>query len=1699
MGQSPVSIFHVHGERALIPHLIAVSQRTSSANTSMSDTSEAVVRRLREQSPAIDAVCRQLERQVDPNEAEPAVAFAEIFLSKATKEFLHERSADTLAHITLGAWRFLQKSQPDRVDVEVFNPEVENEGWFAPVTVLRTIMSERPFIVDSLREFLHAEDLSIEYLIYPVMEVERDGNGDIISLRPSTDGETKESFVHCEVSRIMDAGARESLRSEAIRRLEDVIRVTDDFHPMIDAVNSAVVELAESVDSLPDLREELEEVQAFLRWIRDGGFVFLGYREYDVVELDGAPAIVVQSGSGLGMLRNESESSFAEPVLVSETDPSKRDLVMGGPHLIITKTNTLSTVHRLTRMDYIGIKKLSSDGEVTGERRFIGLFTSRAYGEDAHKIPILRRKLQVILEGLDAQEGSHDFKEINTIFNSLPKEELFLSSADQIAADIQTVLTSYHTDDVHVTLREDPLHRGASAMVILPKEKFSGEVRRSIEEALIKRFQAEVLNYHLALGQGDQARLHFYLSASAESVAGVESGELEAVIREIIRSWSDRVRSGLERVRPAEEARRLAAFYGEAFSAEYRAATDPDVAIRDILELEAMVADDRVVSISFSGDHEASGDTDRAGEVDQADAEETPHDGAGSADGVEAVGPTTQLKLYLRGERLILSDFMPILENVGLRVIAVAPYEISGPKAPPAVIYSFSVQDSTASPLDVDDQGTLLADAILAVRRGDVTNDALNALVLLAGLSWREVDVLRAYAACAFQMGLVPSRLSLPTALLSHSSIARVLFDIFEAKFDNAGGSLESRRELVDDLMSLLTQLIRSVSLLADDRALRRLTALVTATVRTNYFRHGGRTPTYRSGGVPYISLKIAVQELQDITRTRLLYEVWVRSSRMEGVHLRGAAVARGGIRHSDRRDDFRTEILGLAHTQMVKNAVIVPAGSKGGFITLRALNDEDEMADEAREQYKTLIRGLLDLTDNLDLKGTTVAPENIFCWDQPDPYLVVAADKGTAGYSDVANAVAAEYGFWLGDAFASGGSKGYDHKAVAITARGAWECVKRHFREKGKDIQSEPLTVVGIGDMSGDVFGNGMLLSRHIKLIAAFDHRHVFIDPDPDPEVSFRERERVFGLGPSSWEDYDRSCMSEGAMIVPRGAKEVDLTPEARAVLGVPDDAGSLDGESLIQAVLRAPAELLWSGGIGTYVKAPEESHADAGDPPNDAVRVDSDELRCRVVGEGGNLGFTQRARIDFALRGGRINTDALDNSGGVDLSDHEVNLKILLGHSVRSGAMDEERRNRILEEITDTVSTLVLADNESQSLAISLDELRAKEGLDDFRDLMSSLEKTGALDRAAENLPTWEALWARLEERGLSLTRPELCVLLAYAKLDLVGRLLWSDLSDDPAAYDYLRSYFPATALAAAGEESLDRHRLRHQIIASQLTNDLVDLMGATFVNRVSRGTGRTPSEVARAWLIAARLADHHALVRRVGGTGEELSSRVAYRWLLGLARVLERTTRWLLFNVEVDQDTATIIDGYQDGLRRLRADFAEFVAGDDRVLFERRIAEIERDGADPDLARKLITLRFLDQLLEILQVAQETGAKPLVAGRAYYQVSELFHVPWLRQAIFGSAGEDRWEQRAAQALAEDLSRAHYSLTRRALESSGKNGGIDTNTSDFVRFHDLMEEIRAEDRVSISGLGMAVREITRMAGGGDGTVTAEHRQRRR
>jgi glutamate dehydrogenase len=831
---------------------------------------------------------------------------------------------------------------------------------------------------------------------------------------------------------------------------------------------------------------------------------------------------------------------------------------------------------------------------------------------------------------------------------------------------------------------------------------------------------------------------------------------------------------------------------------------------------------------------------------------------------------------------------------------------------------------------------------------------------------------------------------------------------------------------------------------------------------------------------------------VEELRRNRLLFEVFVFSSRMEGIHLRAAPVSRGGIRWSDRPDDFRTEIMGLVQTQIVKNAVIVPSGSKGGFITRRRYADREAMGKEAADQYRTLMRGLLDITDNL-VDGKVVPPEGVVRYDGDDPYLVVAADKGTAHLSDVANSISAEYGFWLGDAFASGGSHGYDHKAEGITARGAWECVKRHFREMGKDVQTEPFTAVGIGDMSGDVFGNGMLRSRQTRLIAAFDHRDIFIDPDPDPEASFAERQRLYDLPRSSWQDYDRASLSTGGMIVPRASKEVAITPEARAALGLDESVEKLDGEALIRAVLCAPVELLWNGGIGTYVKDAAETNAEVGDSANDSVRVNAEQLRCRVVGEGGNLGFTQRARIAYALAGGRIDTDALDNSAGVDMSDHEVNLKILLNPMVGSGAMTFEARNQLLAEMTDEVSRLVLHNNISQSLAISLDEARSREALGDFAALVTAFERENALARAEEGIPRSDEIAARAEE-GLGLTRPTLCVLLAYAKLNAGARLLASSLPDDPATRGYLVHYFPPEAVEAAGPERVDSHRLRREIVATYLINDLVDLMGSSFLHRVARESGREIEQVAWAWFIANRIsgaAELRADLERLEHEGTYPAETV-YRWLFGLARVLDRTTRWVLNNVAPTASPGAAIEEHLHGLGRLRGEFARIVAGEDRALFQERMSELSGLGVESELAARIITLRFLPELLDILRIANEAQTDPVETARSYYLVSERMGIAWLQQAIRTVAREDVWEKRLSQQLLAEVGRAHRAVSRSLLECEpareipeclAEYEGARPHAAALYR--EVLDELRETDQPSLAGYAVAVQALAELAEG--------------
>mgnify|MGYP002780482611 CR=1 FL=1 len=1600
----------------------------------------------------VDDLCEHLTAQ-RPADAALLCEFARRFFAKAPRPLLLERDVDALAAMVTGAYDFLLASRPELVNVEVKNPE--EEGWSAPVTLLRAQVGDRPFIVDTIREYLAAEELTIASFVYPVLRVERSAEGEVVELGAPTGGEL-EVLVHCEIERVDDAARRAEIAREVERRLGDVVRATSDYGAMQAALERAVAWLRQHPEQLAESAQEHEEGIRFLEWLRQGSFVFLGYREYALQGEGEHAAVQVIAGSGLGILRDERASGWAAPTEVKTLPEPLRRRVAGGPTLVITKTNRESTVHRRARMDYVGVREVDAQGHVLYERRFLGLFTSKAFHEPAEDIPILRRKLQHVLKASGAPAGSHDYKEIVSIFNSWPKEDLFQASERELEHDVRTVLALLFADDVHVAMRPDPLGRGVSAMVILPRGTYSGEVRQQIHHLLERRLQGTVLNYHLALGAGEQARLHFFVAAPEEAAAGTSAGELEAEVREVIRSWPERFAEALAAAHPAAEAQRLAALYADAFNDEYRAITTPATAVHDVAVLERMQREQEAVAIELRP----------------------------QVPGPDLPPNVNLLELYLRDERLVLSDFLPLLENAGIRVVDVNPSVVSGPGVPHVTVYSFAVQTREGQPLPLE-RADPLAEMLLAVRAGLARNDGFNALVLKAGLRWREADVLRTYAHYAFQVGAIPTRSAGAWALAAYPEVAKLLLELFRARFDPALGG--ERAVAVAEVRSRIGQAMEQVTALADDRALRKLWAFIDGTVRTNYWRRGAADPSATSGGAPYLSLKVRSADVEELKKTRLLYEVFVHSAHMEGIHLRAAPVSRGGIRWSDRPDDFRTEIMGLVQTQVVKNTVIVPSGSKGGFITRRRQAEREAMLHEAAEQYRTLMRGLLDLTDNL-MDGQVVPPPEVVRHDGDDPYLVVAADKGTAHLSDTANAVSAEYGFWLGDAFASGGSHGYDHKEEGITARGAWECVKRHFRELGKDIQAEPFTVAGIGDLSGDVFGNGMLLSRQIRLVAAFDHRHIFLDPTPDPETSYRERERIFALPRSSWEDYDPRLLSPGGFIVPRGSKSVQITPEARAALGLDETVTVLDGEALIRAVLRAPVELLWNGGIGTYVKAADETHAEAGDPSNDPVRVNADELRCRVVGEGGNLGFTQNARIAFALAGGRLNTDALDNSGGVDMSDHEVNLKILLGAQVAEGAMSFAQRNELLASMTDEVSALVLRNNRNQSLAVSLDEQRSREALRDFAALISALEKEGLLDRRAADVPSSDTL-AERAAAGLGLTRPTLCVLLAYAKMQAKQKLLASALPDDAATQPYLAGYFPSAAVAATGQARLQRHRLRREIITTELTSDLIDLMGSSFLHRVARDSGRELAEVVRAWLIASRIAGATELRADLQRAEGEYSAAVVYRWLSGLARVLEATTHWVLENVPADAHAAAVIQELRDGLAQLRGSFAEIVVGEDRTLFRSRVQEMAATGVETALAERILTLRFLSRMLDILRVVE--GGDPVATARTYYQVDEYFGFARLRSALAGAGQAGGWEKRFAQALLDDVDAAQRAVTRKVLASAAA-GDARTGLDVFVAAHAravaayraLLEQLTTEGAAApLAAYALAVRALREAA----------------
>ena len=1597
----------------------------------------------------IDKVVEALEPEA---EVAPGVAedFARQLLARASADFLERRDPVRTARSVASLLEFVEETGPEEIDVRV------RPGEDGRRLIVETVMPDCAFIVNTLREYVHGEGFSIIHLLHPVLVQRRDEQGRLEGVAGRDAEGRRTSVVHLVLEDDPDEEAAARLEEEIADRLELVRRATGDFQPMLETCRAIVEDLGREKERIPWRAAELEEIREFLRWLQDDSFVFLGYRGYDVqTDEEGRRYIQVAEGSGLGILRDEGTSHYAEPRPLDEMPSNLRARVLGGPLLIISKTNAESPVHRRARMDYLGVKKLGPDGEVVGERRFLGLFTAKAYAQDAATIPILRRKLKEILEAEEVPRGSHDYNQILQIFNSMPKEELFLASVPELLRVIGAVMETEDADEVRVIPRSDPLARGVNVVVMLPRDRFSEEVRRKIQEELLAAYDAELLNYHLTMNGGDQARLHFYLASDREEVDAVDVASLEEEIRASVRSWEERLSDALHRSHEADHADRLDRRRGE-FSTEYKATIDVATAVDDLSRLERLDA---------SGAQQLALEPVEPGRPD-----------------------ATLLKVFAPRGMYVLSDLMPTLENLGLRVVEADKYDMGGEgrTGPAPTIHTFEVETPAGWGLDRGEAEPRLAELFRAVHRRRAADDRLNSLILSAGLSWREAALLRAYAGYAFRVGAVASRAGVRTPLASHPRVSRLLFEIFEARHDPDRD--EDREARTEQLVAHFHESLDAVHGIEHDRTFRRLLNLVQATTRTNFYQARARE---RDGGV--VALKFDCRRVEMMPRPRPRYEIYVSGARTEGAHLRMGTVARGGIRWSDRSEDFRVEVLGLAKTQQVKNSVIVPAGAKGAFVIREPPAEDGELRQAGVASYKEFIRGLLDLTDNI-VGGEVVHPPETAVHDGEDPYLVVAADKGTAELSDTANELAAEYDFWLDDAFASGGSKGYDHKELGITARGTWECVRRHFRELGKDIREEPFTVAGIGDMSGDVFGNGMLLSRNIRLVAAFDHRHVFLDPDPDPEASYRERERLFEMARSTWRDYDLDAVSEGGGVWDRDAKEIELSPEARELLGV--EAEALNGEAVVRAILRSDVDLLWNGGIGTYVKASGETHGEVGDPQNDGVRVDASELRASVVGEGGNLGFTQRGRIEYALRGGRINTDALDNSGGVDMSDHEVNLKILLDAAVRDGELDREGRNELLAEVTDEVARDVLANNYTQSLAVSLDERRVREIPAEFRDALVRLERDGLLDRSLEDLPTTEELIERQEE-GLELTRPELSVLLAYAKLHLKERLRSSLLIDDPALLALLREYFPDRIVEAMGEERLDSHPVRGRIVATELTNRFVDRMGSTCHLELMRETGRSAPGVARAWYCASRVGGAGRIYERLRAAEKEVPAGVQLQWHLRVSRALERATRWLLTHGDPGRGIRETVARYETPVTRLRRALPGLLMGERRDELARLRSLHQTDGLDESLAGDLASLEYLDGLLPVAELARQHEVDADVVGEVYFGLSDVIDFSWLQSTLDRASGDDLWEQRAARTLSLELENARARMAARIVHDVQAAPDVERAFDEYRRGHrdelervrQVLDDVKTSERPNLSSLMVAVHAVRGHASGG-GTI---------
>ena len=1589
--------------------------------------------------------------------------FVRSYFRGVGEEDLAERTPAVLAKFAMEHLAFGSVRKPAGQSlIRVFNPDPKRDGFESPHTVVMLVTDDAPFLVDSVGIVFRRAEIAVHMIVHPVLDVHRDGRGRIAELGANGSDKTHaESWQYYEIDRQNDPAKLEKLNRDIEATLGDVHVAVEDWPRMRDKVRSVAAALESNPPPLP--ADEISEGRRLLEWMEDRHFVFLGYRQYNLERGAGEDKLVPDIRSGLGILRNDGRGTVRSGTTTLRGDIRAR--ARESELLILTKANSTATVHRGEYLDYIGVKTFDERGKVNGEHRFLGLWTATAYHRTPRDIPVLRRKVERVIEYFGLDPASHDGKAVLNVLETYPRDELFQASVDDLIRIARGVVNLYERRTVRLLVRRDPYHRFYSCLIYVPRDRYNTEVRQRIEKIVLEGFSGQSVETQVQISGSNHARVHVVVHTDTESRPKVDFAAIEHRIAEAALTWSDRLRDLVVQNKGEAAGIALVNRYRRAFQVSYEEDVSPRDALDDLADLEAL----REQSASLADSAKSS--------ALRLNLHRPP----------EQKPERVHLKIVKLGEPVPISDLLPMLENFGLRVISERPYELAWPEGGSAWIQDFELEHRDRLPVEIAKVEVDFTEGFLAAWRGDIENDGFNRLLLVAGLKAREIVVLRAYCRYLLQTGVPFSQASMERTLAGNPAIARNLVRLFERRFDpDAVAPTRGAQRDAEKLVSQLRTDLDAVVSLDEDRILRGYLNVVEATLRTNYYQISGQGQTENAQSKSYVAFKLDPAKIPDLPLPRPKFEVFVYSPRVEAVHLRMGYVARGGIRWSDRREDFRTEILGLMKAQNVKNTLIVPVGAKGGFVCKKLPNGtREEVQAEVIACYQTLIRSLLDLTDNI-VGGKIVPPPRVVRRDSDDAYLVVAADKGTASFSDIANAISIEYGYWLGDACASGGSAGYDHKKMAITARGAWECVKRHFREIGIDIQKKDFTVTGIGDMSGDVFGNGMLLSRHIRLLAAFDHRHIFLDPAADCATGFAERARLFDLPRSSWDDYDRKKISKGGGVFPRSAKSIALSPESSALLGIA--ASSATPTEIIRAILRMPADLLWNGGIGTYVKSSEESNAEVGDRTNDAVRINGTELRAKVVGEGGNLGLTQRGRVEYGLSGGRLNTDFIDNSAGVNTSDVEVNIKILLNPLMQAGKLTRGERNKLLARMTNEVAALVLRNNYLQSQAISTLELQARARLPEYRHLIRTLERSGELNRALEFLPADDEL-AERRKRGVGLSRPELAILLAYSKIWLTNHLLASDVPEDPYLSAELVRYFPQPIQERFAKQ-IAQHRLRREIITTATTNSLVNRMGPAFVPRAQEDTGAQPAQIARAYTAAREIFDMRKTWAEIEALDTRIPAQLQYSMAFQTARLVRHVTYWLLTHRRQGLQVDAAVAEFRKGVRQLEAEIGNVLSGSDRERFEKVRREHVEAGVPADLAARIASLAAHNAALDMVEIATAHKVGVAEAARVYFEIGTRVGLDWLRDQIEQLSVEGPWQAIARTGLRDGAMRTHRRLAERVLSRTDQGAAharvaawLQAAGEDLAQWQRTLTEMKASGAGDFATLSVGVESVRKLA----------------